>query len=354
MITTSSKSTYQTHSGDIAHPGMSLPSPILFLLLPQFTSIAFFSVVEALRVANRYVPQKYRWRIASLDGRPVSDCNGIFVAADGSFSDMTEDVGTVILVGGDDPERYSTSALRMTLKWMASRGITLGGVDTGQQVLAQAGLLDSYRATVHWENAPAFQENYHSTILTLSLFEFDRGRLTCAGGTAGIDLVLHAVENDHGHDYAVRISEHFMHERIRPGSEHQRHNVSDRWNVYNPKIVRCIELMNENIEEPLSTIDLADAVDLSARQLSRVFKDQLKISPQQFYLELRLDRAHQMLMHSDMSVISIAVACGFQSQSHFSRVYREKFGNPPKKSRRPAGNHQFLVMERNPNSQLTK
>lgn len=348
MIMSSQNSQFQTQTSEPSQTTNTLPSPILFLLLPQFTSIAFFSVVEALRVANRYIPQKYRWRISSLDGRPVSDCNGIFVTPDGSFSDMTEDVSTVILVGGDDPERYSTSALRSTLKWLSSRGITLGGVDTGQQVLAQSGLLDNYRATVHWENAPAFQELYPATNITLSLFEFDRGRLTCAGGTAGIDLVLHAVEVDHGHNFAVRISEHFMHERIRGGSEHQRHNVSDRWGVHHPKLVHCIELMNTNIEEPLSTNQLSESVELSPRQLSRVFKDHLKTSPQQFYLELRLDRAHQMLMHSDMNVISIAVACGFQSQSHFSRVYRAKFGHPPKKSRRPSGQRQFLVMNRNP------
>ncbi len=327
-----------------ASPSYLLPSPISFVLLPEFTSIALFSVVEALRVANRYVPQKYEWELTSLSGKSVRDCNGIEVCVDQSVHDIKDRPGTVMVVGGNSPDRFATPELFSKLRWLSSQGSLLGGVDTAQQLLALGGLLDGYRVTLHWENASAFRERFRRSQLTLNLFEFDRNRVTCAGGTAGIDMVLHAVEAEHGRDIAIRVSEHFMHERIRLGSERQRLKTIDRWDVHHVKLVKSIELMEAEIEEPLSTTELAEAVNLSSRQLSRLFKEHLKMSPGQFYLELRLDRAHQMLLHSEMSVNSIAFACGFQSQSHFSRVYREKFGFSPRQTRRREAKRQFPIM----------
>jgi len=328
-----------------AEPAFTLPNPITFLLLPEFTSIALFSVVEALRVANRYAPRKYEWNLTSLDGGPAEDCNGIEICVAQNFFDLKEPPGTVIVVGGTAPDRFGTSELFSKLRWFSSQGTLLGALDTAQQMLALGGLLDGYRVTVHWENASAFRERFRKSELTLNLFEFDRNRVTCAGGTAGIDMVLHAVEAEHGRDVAIRAAEHFMHERIRTGSERQRLKTTDRWDIHHNKLVKSIELMEAEIEEPLSTAELAAAVSLSSRQLSRLFKEHLQISPGQFYLELRLDRAHQMVLHSEMSVNAIAFACGFQSQSHFSRVYREKFGVSPRQTRTRSAKREYPAMQ---------
>ncbi|MBA2112875.1 GlxA family transcriptional regulator [Bremerella alba] len=323
----------------------TLPNPITFLLLPEFTSIALFSVVEALRVANRYAPRKYEWNLTSLEGGSAKDSNGIEICVSQNFFDLSDPPGTVIVVGGTAPNRFGTSQLFSKLRWFSSQGSMLGALDTAQQVLALGGLLDGYRVTVHWENASAFRERFRKSELTLNLFEFDRNRVTCAGGTAGIDMVLHAVEAEYGRDVAIRAAEHFMHERIRNGSEGQRLRTTDRWDIHHNKLVKSIELMEAEIEEPLSTAELADAVCLSPRQLSRLFKEHLQISPGQFYLELRLDRAHQMVLHSEMSVNAVAFACGFQSQSHFSRVYREKFGVSPRQTRTRNAIRQYPAMK---------
>jgi len=359
--TTVSNLTYRNRLNGHAHPfptspqadELHLPGPITFLLLPRFTSIALFSVVEALRVANRYVPEPYRWSLTSLTGEPVPDINGIPVAVNAQFSDVHSQSGTVLIAGGDDPESSCCPELCAELRWLSAQGIKLGGLDTGQQILASAQLLNGCRVTIHWENAPSFREQYNTLQVSQNLYEFDRNRITCAGGTAGIDMVLHAVECDHGRDYAVRVSEHFMHERIRSGSERQKLSVTDRWEVYHPKLVKLIELMESCIEEPLTTSQLAEEACVSSRQLSRLFKDYLNVSPGQFYLDLRLDRAHQMLIHSQMSVISIAFACGFQSQSHFSRVYREKYGFPPRQARKHSQERHFVPMDASPCSAMT-
>lgn len=329
-------------------PETLLPSPITFLLLPQFTSIALFSVVEALRVANRYVPEPYGWTLTSLDGEPVPDINGIPVAVNSRFGEMDLREGTVLIAGGDAPEDHCTPELCSRMRWLAAQGVKLGGIDTGQQILAEANLLTGRHVTIHWENAPSFCEHYPMLEISQNLYEFDGDRVTCAGGTAGIDMVLHAVEEDHGREFALRVSEHFMHERIRSGSERQKLTVTDRWNVYHPKLVRLIELMEENIEEPLTTSQLAEEACVSSRQLSRLFKEYLNVSPGQFYLDLRLDRAHRLLIHSQMTVISIAFACGFQSQSHFSRVYRDKFGFPPRDARKHSQGRQMVTMDAHP------
>jgi len=332
-------------NGEQGKTTFTLPNPITFLLLPEFTSIALFSVVEALRVANRYAPRKYEWNLTSLDGKSAKDCNGIDICVSENFFDLTEAPGTIVVVGGAAPDRFGTSELFSKLRWFSSKGSFLGALDTAQQMLALGGLLDGYRVTVHWENASAFRERFRKSELTLNLFEFDRNRVTCAGGTAGIDMVLHAVEAEHGRDVAIRAAEHFMHERIRNGSERQRLKTTDRWDIHHIKLIKSIELMEEEIEEPLSTAELAAAVCLSSRQLSRLFKEHLQISPGQFYLELRLDRAHQMVLHSDMSVNAIAFACGFQSQSHFSRVYREKFGVSPRQTRTRSDKREYPPMQ---------
>jgi transcriptional regulator GlxA family with amidase domain len=321
-----------------------LPGPIGFLLIPQYTSIAFSSAVESLRIANRYLTEKYQWVVLSLDGQPVPDSNGIAVVVQGSIDD-TDQLGSLLIIADLQSQLYAQPPLIKKLKQLAHRGVTLGGIDTAAHILAKAGLLKGHNATLHWENAPAFRELHPDVHLTSNLFEFDRKRVTCAGGTAAIDMMLYVIEAEHGHEVAVRVSEHFMHEHIRKGSDQQRMDIPERFGVHHPKIVQAIAMMENEIEEPLRASELAERVGLSTRQLLRLFKEHLKSSPGKLYLHLRLDRARRLISQSDMSVIDIAIACGFQSHSHFSRVYRNKFGHPPRRERQSITGKRLLIMD---------
>jgi transcriptional regulator GlxA family with amidase domain len=322
----------------------TLPGPIGFLLIPQFTSISFASAVESLRIANRYVDQKYQWHVLSLDGKPVPDSNGIRLMVHGSVHDFDQ-IGTLLIIADLNPRQYAQPDLVNRLRQLSRRGVALGGIDNAAQIIAAAGLLKGYRATMHWENAPAFHELYPDVEITSSLFEFDRDRITCAGGTAAIDMMLDVIEADHGREVAVRVSEHFIHKQIRKGTERQRTDIPQRFAVHHPKIVQAIRMMEQEIEEPLRASELAELVGLSTRQLLRLFKEHLNSSPGKLYMHLRLEHARLLIAQSDMSVIDVAIACGFQSHSHFSRVYRNKFGHSPRGGRVLESDHRLLIMD---------
>jgi len=200
-------------------------------------------------------------------------------------------------------------------------------------VLARAGLLDGYRATTHWESLDSFRETFPKVEVENALFLIDRNRLTCAGGTAALDMMLNMISQQHGHELAASVSEQFIHERIRDRHDHQRMALTARLGVRHPKLIQVIQQMEANLEEPLSRGDLADAAGLSSRQMERLFAKYLKKSPARYYVELRLNRARLLLLQTNMSVIDIALACGFVSASHFSKCYRELYGRSPQQER---------------------
>jgi AraC family transcriptional regulator, carnitine catabolism transcriptional activator len=313
---------------------VSEAGPIGILLVPGFTLVAFSSLVESLRLANRYIAQPYRWRLLSIDGLPVTANNGVTIRADSALAE-SPGLGMLLVCSDLDPESHVTPEVVSVLRSFAHRRVPVGGIDTGPYFLARAGLLDGYRATLHWENAQAFRERFPRVTFTDRLFEIDRDRITCAGGTAAIDLMLHLFEAAHGREVAVRVAEHFMHGRIRTAAETQRQSVMQRFGVHHPSLVQAIEIMERDFDPPAAVPEVARRVGLSLRQLHRLFESHLRTTPAKFYLTARLANARRLIQQSDLSVLEIAVACGFTSPSHFSRVYKQQFGQPPRRDRGP-------------------
>lgn len=309
-----------------------MPETIQFLLLPGFSALGFISAVEPLRVANRFRGALYRWQVLSLDGGPVQASNGMSVNADQALSDR-ERGGMLLVVAGFEPLACYGPVLQQALRRVEHDGGTLGGIDTGALVLAEAGLLDGYRATLHWEALEAFKERYPRLQATQELFEIDRRRITCAGGTASIDLMLNLIAQAHGSELAIQVSEQFVVSRIRPRQDHQRLEIATRYGIRNKKLVKVIGEMERNTEQPLNTQVLADAVQVTRRQLERLFRLHLDDTPSGFYLRLRLDKARQLLRQTDMSVLEVGVACGFESASYFTRCYRARFERCPREDR---------------------
>lgn len=308
---------------------------IHFLLLPGFSAMGFISALEPLRVANRFRSDLYRWRVLSLDGGPVQASNGMSVNADAALG-AVEKGRILLVVAGFEPLASFTPALQQGLRRLDHDGVVLGGIDTGAVVLAEAGLLDGHRATLHWEALDAFKERYPRLEVTQELFEIDRRRITCAGGTASIDLMLDLIAQAHGSELAVQVSEQFVLGRIRPRQDHQRMQIAARYNISNKKLVRVIGEMEGNTEQPLNTQVLADRVQVTRRQLERLFRLYLHDTPSGFYLRLRLEKARQLLRQSDLSVLEVSIACGFESASYFTRCYRARFARCPRQDRQPA------------------
>jgi len=314
-------------------PPPRLPQPITLFLLPKFSMMGFASAIEPLRSANRMSGRAlYTWHIPSKDGAPVIASNCIPVVPEAGI-EKVERCETLILCGGLDVHLYRDKSVFAWLRRLDRQGADIGAISTGSHALARAGLLDGYRCTIHWEGLAAFREEFPNIEITTELFELDRNRFTCSGGTAALDLMLNLIASQHGHELAASVSDQFIHERIRHAHDHQRMSLPARLGIRHPKLIAVIRLMEENIEEPLSRAQLARDAELSTRQLERLFRKYLQRTPTRHYLEIRLSRARLLLQQTDLSVLDVALACGFVSASHFSKCYREFFGKKPREER---------------------
>ncbi len=312
------------------------PELIGFLLVPNFSMIAFTSAIEPLRSANRMSEQHlYSWRLFSKDGGQVEASNGIALMPDAAIS-HAEHVPTMIVCAGIDVHRYRDKEVFSWLRRLARQGARIGGLCTGCHVLARAGLLDGYRCTIHWENIPGFVEEFPDIEVTTELFEIDRNRFTCSGGTAPLDLMLHLIGLRHGLGLAATVSDQFIHDRIRGPHDPQRMTLPSRLGIRDGKLISVVSQMEANLEEPLSRAQLAASIGLSTRQLERLFSKHLDTTPKHYYLGIRLRHARQLLLQTSMSVLGVALACGFVSASHFTKCYRECFGTLPRDERREA------------------
>jgi transcriptional regulator GlxA family with amidase domain len=247
--------------------------------------------------------------------------------------DQQRQLDAVIVCGGVDIQH---SVKREHVSWLqlqARQGRLLGAVCTGSWALAKAGLLDGYDCSVHWECLASMQEAFPRAAITTRLFSIDRNRHTSSGGTAPMDMMLHLIGQQHGRELAAGISEMFIYERIRNEQDHQRVPLKHMLGSNQPKLQEIVALMEANLEEPIDLDELACFVDISRRQLERLFQKYLHCSPSRYYLKLRLIRARQLLKQTSMSIIEVASVCGFVSTPHFSKCYREYFGIPPRDER---------------------
>lgn len=309
-------------------------STVAFLMVPRFSMIAFASAIEPLRLANRAMGNHaYRWRVLTPDGQPVQASNGISVAADGAYADAAAATAAIVCAGVD-VQTFEHRDLIAKLRGLAARGVPLGALCTGSYVLARGGLLDGHRCTIHWENHDAFREEFPDLAVTLELFEIDRSRFTCAGGTAAIDMMLSVIARQKGQDVASLVTDQLIHHRMRDAHERQRMELRTRLGVAHPKLISVVSEMERCIEQPLSCADLAEGVDLSTRQLERLFRKYIGHAPTRYYLGLRLDRARHLLLQTSMPILSVGLACGFVSASHFSKCYSEHFSRTPSQERR--------------------
>ncbi|WP_439139363.1 GlxA family transcriptional regulator [Roseicyclus sp.] len=309
------------------------PKQYVFILLDQFTMLCFSSAVEALRIANRMSGKElYRWTLAG-EGGDVAWCSaGIGFKLDCDLPDITRD-DIVLVCGGIDVGAATSKKMLNWLRREARKGATIGGLCTAGYTLAKAGLLDGKRATIHWENQDSFIEEFDDVTLTKSVFVIDGNRITTAGGTASIDLMLKIIADDHGEDLANLVADQLIYTSIRTDQDTQRLSIPTRIGVRHPKLGQVIRMMEQNIEEPISPATLARDVDMSTRQLERLFRRYLNRSPKRYYMELRLGKARNLLMQTDMSVINVALACGFASPSHFSKCYRAHYATTPYRER---------------------
>ncbi|UXU74060.1 MULTISPECIES: GlxA family transcriptional regulator [unclassified Paracoccus (in: a-proteobacteria)] len=309
------------------------PQRYHFLLLDRFTMISFAAAIEPLRLANRIAGRTlYDWRLIGEPGDAVTCSNGSRLMLDGGLGETGRD-DTILVCGGLDVSQAASRGILAWLRREARRGTRIGALCTGAWVLAEAGLLDGRKATIHWENQDGFAEEFPDVILIRTVFVEDRNLLTAAGGTAAIDMMLRQIARDHGPELASRVADQMIHTSIRSEDDHQRLSIPTRIGARHPRLAQVIARMEANIEDPISPARLAAEAGMSPRQLERLFARYLGRSPKRYYMELRLERARNLLGQTEMSVMEISLACGFASAAHFSKCYRATYGSTPYRQR---------------------
>lgn len=304
-----------------------------FLLMPEFSMMALTSAIEPLRHANGALGQEnYSWEVYSETGKPVFSSSHLQINPKGPLCDI-DPRSTIILCGGPNIIIHTSPNLIRWLRKCARHCPMLGGLCTAPRVLAEAGVLDGYKATIHWESLDAFRESFTKVLVSESLFEIDRDRFTCAGEAAGIDMMLTLLSARHGNILATKVAEQVLHARIRPQHECQRFALQVRLGIRNPRLVQAAQLMESNLEDPLDVNCIIKQIGCSRRQCERLFQKHLKCSPMIFYRNLRLDRARSLLLETELKYTEIAVACGFRSYGAFIRAYHGRFGQNPRDDR---------------------
>ncbi|WP_028534771.1 GlxA family transcriptional regulator [Paludibacterium yongneupense] len=318
---------------------MGLPTQVAkpqrygILLLPHAAMTDMAIISEVLVRANQLAEKKlYEFVTLSPAGSPMPLANGLKQAVDLPLS-YSPKLDALFVLSGDIASEVDVDELRRGIAALNADRLPLAGIGYGSYWLARAGFLNGARATLHWQEINAFTDAFPEVVVSGNLYEIDGNRISCAGGAALFDLMLTLVGEQHGHEFASQLSEIFALERVRPGSERQRIPLATRIGGSQPKLTDAVSLMEANIEEPLSTDDIAYYVGVSRRQLERLFKQYLSTVPSKYYLSLRLARARQLLQQTSKSIVQIGLACGFSSGPHFSSTYRSHFGITPREER---------------------
>lgn len=311
----------------------SSPFSFAFVILPKFSGLTVSSLVEPLRIANYCAGEElYQWRYLSVDGGNVLSCSGMGIDTETLAAD-DKAWDSIIVCGGWNAARYDNPELLKWLRLMARKGVTLGAAETGAYVLARAGLLSGHQATIHWHCHQALQESYPDIHLQEQLYTSDRKRMTCAGGTSGIDMMLHHIEQRHSKALAQEVADQVLHTSTRSGDRPQLHAPERKQAAVPVMLQNAIKIMQENIEDPIKIPQLTDMVGISQRKLERLFNKYFNCSAVAFYRIVRLQQARMLLTQTDMSVLDICIACGFTSSSYFSKSYTLQFGMRPRDHR---------------------
>lgn len=318
------------------------PAEFLVLALPGFSQLCLSSLIDPLRIANSLSGRsQFRWRLMSLDGQPVESASGIAIAVSGSFAEHQKTMVldphcAVVICAGEGVERHNSHELRAFLRRAFRAQVPLYALGTATWLLAEGGLLNDIKCTIHWGKMAALSETFYDLAIDDALFVRDGQIVTCAGELAAFDLALELVQERCGTELSRSICQHVTADRWRDGASCQSVPPGLRYGSTGKKLLRILQLMERNIEDPLSLEEISAKVALSRRQIERLFERHLATTPWQHYLVLRLTKARQLIELTPMPIMDVAVACGFVSSSHFSKSFRDHFKILPSKVRTAA------------------
>jgi transcriptional regulator GlxA family with amidase domain len=318
---------YMTTTETIFAPSRD-PLDMAVLILPHSSILEVASVLDPMRAANRHLgAEAFRWRVVSPDGGPVPLTCGFALPASGNLGAATG-ADVLIVVAGYRLAEVATRPLIRDLRRMATQFRLVGGIDAGPWVMARAGLLNGYRATVHWEDLEDLAAAHPEVEVVPDRYVIDGQRVTAGGAAPAADLMLHLISARLGTAIARQVAASFL-TTARDGAEPQiaAPSLDPR---LDPRVAQAIARMEARLDAPESVADTAAAVGLSARQLETLFHAALGLTPGYYAASLRLQAARRLITDTRHPMAEIALRTGFSSPSVLSRAFRRQFGQPPR------------------------
>jgi transcriptional regulator GlxA family with amidase domain len=289
--------------------------------LPGYSHFAAAGVLEVLQLAT----------LLSGDGddqpewMTVSELLSSECCNTGATNNSRE---ILVIIGGPSSNAWNDTAFDAWLRRRAASGSTIGAIGSAVQTVARAGLLGRHRSALHPEILAGFKECHPDLSANSNLYSIDEKRFTCAGGSAVLDMMITLSARWYDKEVASQIANTMLHSDIRP-PDTALCNLSTTTGQMPRRLKALLQLMENNIEFPLSISELADQSGVSPRQIQRLFHDYLGVVPITHYRGIRLDHARRLLRQTDMSITEIAFASGFANSSHFTRCFKEYFGVTP-------------------------
>lgn len=303
-------------------------------VLPSCSLFGLAAIEAPLLHANNILGyERYRWVYIADSAARFAIAPRVELAIDYSIDD-TPSLDVLLVIGERPPEQKVPQRSRQFLQRMARQaGMQLGGLDMGGFWLAEAGVLDGQPLALHWQGQAQFAERYPRQALARQVGVLDGERLSGAGQSSNLDFMLHLIETYGDEALSVQVSQQLCMARIRPPEEPHQPPRPGGEEPLPARLSQALQLMETHLEEPLTTEDIAQRVNLSRRHLERLFRRHLDSMPARHYLELRLKHARQLLLTTNQSIIQIGLGCGFSSGPHFSSAYKAFFNLTPRDER---------------------
>ena len=300
------------------------PQQIDVVLFDDFSALCLANTIEPMRAANRLADRAlYRWRFLGLGGQTVTSSSGMVVTVHDTAGVTSGDM--LIAMPSYGFTDHATVQMSRTLQAAVKRYEVIAGFDTGSWLLAQAGLLDGRRATIHWEELDRFCEAYPEVTGVRERFVIDGDRITCSGAQAAFDMMMGLISDRHGTALRIELASLFM--------TPERATPQDIRMAKSKSVERAIRLMQDNTETPLSIGDIARQSGRHQKDLERRMRTELGASPRQVYRRIRLLAARRLLREQALPITEVALRVGYQNASAMTRAYKSEFGLTPSAER---------------------
>jgi transcriptional regulator GlxA family with amidase domain len=319
---------------DAARQAVGASRRFAILLFPGFPMMAFSAVIEPLRAANALGAEpRYSWSTVAIDDNPITASNGIRLNPDVSVNEDPVADFIVVCSGGNADQLTAQEPIKWIRKSLR-RGTHLGSVADGAFYLARAGLLDDYACTLHWRSQPAFVEAFPHISLRRTIYVIDRSRFTSAGGIGAFDMMLDIIERHHGEAMARGVAEWFVHDRMRASADREKLQLRVRTGIRSDLVLAAVAGMEEGMERGETIAQIARRLGVSVWKLAQSFRADVRISPGDYFRQMRMERANDLLVHSSLPIHEVGLACGYTDYSAFVRAFRRAYHTTPGKLRR--------------------